>query len=100
MCLLFSLLSGCVSLDEAKEAMVNATNSTVDFSKSVFNRSKPHVEKALGQLGDLYAQRGAYMSDLFGDPADNKAAYENLIESCPEALEPMRKGGSKHQYIS
>jgi len=94
-----SALGGCASLEEAKEAAVYAADSTVEFSKNVFNTTRPHVEKAVdsavGALSDLYAQRGAYMSDLFGDPQDNKAAYEELIDSCPEALEPIWNAAKK-----
>ena len=94
-----SALGGCASLEEAREAVVYAADSTVEFGKNVFDTTRPHVEKAvdttLGALNDLYAQRGAYMSDLFGDPQDNKAAYEELIDSCPEALEPIRYAAQK-----
>ena len=94
-----STLGGCASLEEAKDAVVYAADSTVEFSKNVFDTTKPHVEKAVdsavGALGDLYAQRGAFMSDLFGDPQDNKAAYEELIDSCPQALEPIRNAAQK-----
>lgn len=94
-----SALGGCASLEGAREAVEYAADSTVAFSKSVFNTTRPHVEKAVdtafSALGDLYAQRGAYMSDLFGDPQDNKAAYENLIDNCPQALEPIRNAAQK-----
>lgn len=88
------LLGGCAEADLDK--------FKADFSEARAVLSDKFVEATgylSSALGDLLAQTGYTFSDLFGDPASKRAAYEQLarIEGCEHAVEIIQEASEATQ---
>jgi len=88
-------LGGCVTMDEAQTKLTQVTQSLSIFARKAQAETSSALQTLSDQLNDLYDQHGGFLSDLFGDPADSKESYEKLVESCPEAIGPIKNAAEK-----
>lgn len=89
------MLGGCVTMDEAQTKLTQVTQSLSVFARKAQASTTSAIQSMADQLNDLYDQHDGFLSDLFGDPADSKESYEKLVQSCPEAIGPIKNAAEK-----
>ena len=96
-CILFLTVLGCTA------------KNTVDYQKIDFLKSQvvsfvetevtPRFKYALEVLNDhlvkIYDKTGAVLSDIVGDPVEQKKTYTALADRCPEAISPIDNASSQ-----
>ena len=92
-----ALLVGCLLLSGCSGQGLPAFDEDVTTVRGVIVRAAADTTAYLGgALAGLLAQTGYFFSDLFGDPATQRGAYEALarVEGCEHAVEIIEQAAA------
>ncbi len=88
---------GCTTKNTIDYERINLLKTqVVSFvDKEVAPRFKLALEVLQDHLSKIYAQTGAALSDIVGDPIEQKKTYVALADRCPEAISPIDNASSQ-----
>ncbi len=99
LCLVVMMLTGagCTSKNTIDYARIDKfKGQVVSFvEKEVNPRFQYALEVMNKHLAKIYDRTGAVLSDIVGDPAEQKKSYAALADRCPEAIAPIDEASAR-----